>query len=57
MAPESGGAVTVVPVPVPVPVLGAEYLVAVRLEVIAGAREADNQEEEWSRCFAVVRGG
>lgn len=57
MAPDSGGAVTVVPVPVPVPVLAAECLVAVRLEVIAGAREADNQGEERSLCFAVVKGG
>jgi hypothetical protein len=40
-----------------VEVLDAEYSVAVRLEVIVGAREADNQLKEWSRCFAVVRVG
>ena len=34
-----------------------EYSAAVRLEVIVGAQEADNQEEEGSRYFAVVRGG
>ena len=48
MVPEFEGTVAVVPV------LVAEYLVAVR---IVGAQEADDQEEEWSRCFAVVRGG
>ena len=45
MVPESEGTVAAVPVHV------AEYLVAVR---IVGAREAE--KEEWSRCFAVVRG-
>ena len=47
VVPESEGTVAAVPVHV------AEYLVAVR---IVGAGEADNQKEEWSWCFAVVRG-
>lgn len=56
MVPDSGvGAVPVVVVAVEVP--EAEYLVAVRFEEIVGAREADNQEEEGSWCFAVVREG
>lgn len=45
-------------VAVAVAVLEAEYSVAVRFvwfEEIADAWEADNQEEEESRCFAAVR--
>jgi hypothetical protein len=51
-------ALVIVVVAVAVAVLEAEHSAVVRFEwfeAIVDAWEADNQEEEVSRCFAVVR--
>ncbi len=56
---ESGAVAVVivaVAVAVAVPEAEAEYSTVVQFEVIVDAWEVDSQEEEESRCFAVVKG-